>query len=264
MTQSHCTYNGDRELALIAYLYDDTEADRAEQTAFAAHVASCTVCTEEIAALRGVRSQLARWSPPEPEFLTSNPPNPQAAIRSPQSSWWQEVPVWAQVAAALLVFGVSAGIANLDIKYDASGLSVRTGWSKAAPVAAAVPGIAEQTDPAPWRTDLTALERQLTTTIEAAKVSTQTDRPPLQPARGASADDDVVRRVRALIEASEKRQQNELALRVAEVLRDVHAMRQADLVKIDRTLGEVRNDLGVQVMRDRQKLNTLLVRTGSR
>ena len=80
----------------------------------------------------------------------------------------------------------------------------------------------------------------------------------------SSVDAETLRRVRALVEESEKRQQRELALRVAEVLRDVHAMRQADLVKIDRTLGEVRTDLGVQVMRDRQKLNTLLVRTGGR
>lgn len=264
MTQSQCTYNGDREQALIAYLYDDLEADRAGRTAFAAHIASCGTCTEEIAALRGVRSQLARWSPPEPALLTANTPTPPAAVRSPKASWWREVPVWAQVAAALLVVGVSAGIANLDIEYDASGLSVRTGWTKAAPEARTAPATAAQSDPAPWRSDLTALERQLTSTIEAAKVSTPRGGPPLQPARGASADDDVVRRVRALIEASEKRQQNELALRVAEVLRDVHAMRQADLVKIDRTLGEVRNDLGVQVMRDRQKLNTLLVRTAGR
>ena len=82
-------------------------------------------------------------------------------------------PSWAQVAAALLFLGVSAGIANLDVRYDASGLSVRTGWSTSAPiaglrgrasravrrrpVAAPVPST-----PAPWRADLAALERQLT------------------------------------------------------------------------------------------------------
>ena len=49
-----------------------------------------------------------------------------------------------------------------------------------------------------------------------------------------------MRRVRALLEESEKRQQRELALRVAEVLRDVNAQRQADLMKIDRSLAGCR------------------------
>ena len=61
-----------------------------------------------------------------------------------------------------------------------------------------------------------------------------------------------MRRVRALVDESEKRQQRELALRVAEVLRDVNAQRQADLVKIDRSLGAVQNNLGVEVMKQRQ------------
>ena len=70
-------------------------------------------------------------------------------------------------------------------------------------------------------------------------------------------DADLVRRLRVLIEESEKRQQRELALRVAEVMRDVAAQRQSDLVKIDRTLGVVQNNLGVEVMRDRQRLDIL-------
>jgi hypothetical protein len=67
----------------------------------------------------------------------------------------------------------------------------------------------------------------------------------------------VLRRVRALLDESEKRQQRELALRVAEVVRDVNAQRQADLVKIDRSLGVVQNNLGVEVMKQRQSLNLL-------
>ena len=61
----------------------------------------------------------------------------------------------------------------------------------------------------------------------------------------------MLRRVRALVDESEQRQQRELALRVAEVLRDVNAQRQADLVKIDRSLGVVQNNLGVEVMKQR-------------
>jgi hypothetical protein len=63
--------------------------------------------------------------------------------------------------------------------------------------------------------------------------------------------------VRALVEDSEKRQQRELALRIAELLRDVNAQRQADLIKIDRTLGAVQNNVGIEVMKNRQQLNQM-------
>jgi hypothetical protein len=192
-----------------------------------------------------------------------NPPsgnlNPPSAIRDPQSRWWREIPAWAQVAAALLFLGVSAGVANLDVKYDANGLSVKTGWMKPAAVAASPAPVAA--DSTPWRSDLASLERQLKSEMRAVQTAAQATAQPAQPVRVSSSPDaDVVRRVRALIEESEKRQQTELALRVAEVLRDVHAQRQADLIKIDRTLGGV----GVEVMKDRQRLNTLLVRTSGR
>ena len=42
--------------------------------------------------------------------------------------YWREIPAWAQAAAAVLLLGVAAGLANLDIRYDGEGLRVRTGW----------------------------------------------------------------------------------------------------------------------------------------
>jgi hypothetical protein len=306
MNETFCGYPGDREEALIAFLYDEPAGDGAERARFEAHLDACAQCGEELAALRGVQLQLGRWAPPEPSYLTNNRQvslvsshagsaqsanlqsanpqstnpqsanpqstnpksanpqsavrNPQSAIRNPQSSWWREIPAWAQVAAALLFLGVSAGIANLDVKYDANGLSVRTGWMKP-PAAAVAPTPAATIDAAPWRSDLASLERQLKSEMRAAQTAASATAAQAQPVRVSSSPDaDIVRRVRALVEESEKRQQNELALRVAEVLRDVRAQRQADLMKIDRTLGGV----GVEVMKDRQRLNTLLVRTSGR
>ena len=61
-----------------------------------------------------------------------------------------------------------------------------------------------------------------------------------------------MRRVRALIDESERRQQRELALRVAEVVRDVNAQRQADLVKIDRSLGFIQNSTSASMMKQRE------------
>jgi hypothetical protein len=257
MNDISCTYGGDREQTLIAYLYDDI--DPAERSVFDAHLVTCGRCRRDLEALDGVRTQLSRWSPPEPDFESIR--NPQSAIRNRQStSWWREVPVWAQVAAALLFLGVSAAIANLDVRYDQNGLTVRTGWSKAAgptvAPAANVPGANRAAAAAPWRAELTALEAQLRSEIRSARAPAPQQAVPIRSA--APTDADLLRRVRALVDESERKQQRELALRIAEVFRDVSAQRQADLTKIDRNLGFIQNSTGVEMMKQRETINYLV------
>jgi len=278
MSETVCSYSGDRDEAIVSHLYAD-ESDRAVRAAFEAHLATCVHCASDLAALRGVRSQLARWSPPEPKFavVTSNPDsriptNPKSRIPNP-ASWWREIPAWAQVAAALLFLGVAAGLANLDVRYDSTGLSVRTGWLpsrdarvgdvRSAPASTSA-GIASQINAVPpWRDDLAALERRLKTEFHGTQAgAAMVAAAPAQPARAAS-DAEIVRRARVLIDESEKRQQSELALRLAEVLRDMSAQRQADLVRVDRALGTVENKLGVQVLRNQQQMNYFM-RTSQR
>jgi len=256
MTDMLCGYVN-RDETIVAFLYDELELG--ERRDFNAHLLTCTVCRDEVAGLRAVRTQLARWEPPaltslqSPVPVTSRPP------------WWQAVPAWAQVAAALLVMGVSAGIANLDVRYDQNGLSITTGWNKNTPASPKLvanrpseggPKLVtdQSTAGVPWRADLATLERQLRTELRASQASA-----PAAPAVHAvsSSDAETLRRVRALLDESEKRQQRELALRIAEVVRDVDTQRKADLRNIDHTLGLVRNDLGVEVMKQRQSLNLL-------
>jgi hypothetical protein len=249
-----CVYGGDRDDALIAYLYDDI--DPVERARFDAHLGACARCRDEVRALSGVRRQLAQW---EPDLIAAGRPSSLGGpLRRP---WWRELPAWAQVAAALLFLGVAGGLANLDVRYDRNGLSVRTGWPARAQSVAAVPAARPAgTAPAPWRADLTALEQQLRTELRAAQASATVvaaaDRQATSRTTSAG-DSEMLRRVRALLDESERRQQRELALRVAAVLRDVSTQRQADLVKIDRSLGAVQNNLGVEVMKQRQSLNLL-------
>ncbi|HJZ75626.1 MAG TPA: hypothetical protein VKE51_28025 [Vicinamibacterales bacterium] len=267
MTELVCNYPGDRDAALVTFVYDDESLDSGDRAAFGAHLATCEVCQDEVDALRGVRAQLGRWNPPAPNFAiaVSATPGPLAihheasAINhqpSRGSRWWREIPAWAQVAAALLFLGISAGLANLDVRYDQQGLSIRTGWSQprdarasAAP-AAAVAGSSPAD--APWKADLTALERQLRAEMRVTPTATEQAR--AAAARGSDAD---IRRVRALVDESEKRQQRELALRLAELLRDVNVQRQADLAKVNRALGAVENNLGVEVLKTRQQVNLM-------
>jgi len=267
MTESVCTYSGNRDEALVTFLYGDDTWPGGDRAAFGAHLATCAACRDELDAMRGVRAELGRWNPPVPNFAITFSSAPRAQSARNQHThitnqhWWRSVPAWAQVAAALLFLGVSAGIANLDIRYDSQGLSVRTGWSRprdarvaTTPAASAGPSSVSASGAAPWKADLVALEQQLTAEMRTARTAAVAS---AQPAAIRPADADLVRRVRALVEESEKRQQRELALRVAEVLRDVSVQRQADLAKVNRALGAVENNLGVEVLKTRQQVNLM-------
>ena len=242
MTEMLCGYT-DRDETIVAFLYDDLDANRRRD--FEAHVLTCAVCRDEVAGLRSVRTQLAKWEPPTVASLQSS------ISGHGRQPWWRVPPAWAQVAAALLFLGVSAGIANLDVHYDRNGLTVRTGWQRtvineAAQSAPSVSTAADAAHGAPWKTDLAALEQQLKSEFHASQ-----DAAALPTRATSSADAETLRRVRVLLDESEKRQQRELALRVAEVLRDVNRQRQADLVKVD----SMQNRLGVEVLQQRQSLN---------
>lgn len=239
MTEMFCAYPGDRDETLIAYLYD--EIDAARRATFDAHLVTCARCRMEVDALRGVRGRLAQWAPPEPSFAVvsrqSDVVGRTSAGGSPSRQSWREIPAWAQVAAALLFLGVSAGIANLDVRYDSNGLAIRTGWSR---TVASQPAVA-QVPSGVTKADLTAVEQQLRTELRAAQAASATSAASVRP---AAADADLVRRVRALVDESERRQQRELALRVGELVRDVNQKREADLIKIDRSLGLMQNTIG--------------------
>jgi hypothetical protein len=276
MTETLCGYPG-RDDIIVTYLYDGL--DDGARSAFDAHVAICSQCRNELEALRGVRTHLARWEPPARtvgvplSFVTGRPDavgDQEREFPPVKGSWWREMPAWAQVAAAILCLGVGAGLANLDIRYDPQGLSIRTGWSRArtegqAPAAraAAVAPAPIAAASSPWRADLTTLERQLRTEFQAAR-STAADTATVgAPAQPSMSDAELLRRVRVLVDDSERRQQRELALRVGQLLRDVNAQRQADLRKIDSNLGFIQSNTGAEVMKQRQLLMNYIVRASS-
>ena len=271
MTDTSCTFTGDRDGVLVAYLYDDI--DPVVRATFDAHLPACARCRADLDDLRGVRAELAQWAPPRPTFAVVSHQSSVVSRQSPSISpapspqppapiWWRQIPVWAQVAAALLIFGVSAGIANLDVHYGTGGLTVRTGWSPRASEAgpAEVASRAGATKAEPWRADLTALEQQLRTEFHAATVPAAAA-PPVANVRStgtAAGDADFLRRVRALLDDSEKRQQREFQLQLAAALRDVGAQRRADLVRIDQNLGLIQNNTGIEVAKQREMLNYLV------
>ncbi|HEY2905781.1 MAG TPA: zf-HC2 domain-containing protein [Vicinamibacterales bacterium] len=273
MAETLCGFP-DRDDVLVTYLYE--EMDTSARATFDAHLAICARCRNELSDLQGVREDLAQWSPPALENgvvvnVNQRIGNAGATRFHPDArrSWWREIPAWAQVAAALLFLGVSAGIANLEVRYDAQGLSVRTGWSKPAAAAAKNPGqaagatqaagVAQDLGPAksaPWRADLTVLEQQLRAEMRAGNGPGAV--PVSADARSGLTDAEVMRRVRMLIEASEKRQQNELALRTVEMMNSVRAQRNADLMKIDAALGTIQDKTDSRLLKQNATLNYLV------
>jgi hypothetical protein len=263
-----CGYTADRDETLVAYLYG--EIDPAQRSAFEAHIATCDRCRHELVEMQGLRDQLQDWKVPETRPIVSelHSQTPEAASGRRITAWklLREVPAWGQLAAALLVLGVSAGIANLTIRYDHNGLTVRTGWSSTPTErqvdASKVPGGSRadaNASASPWRTDLTALETRLKTEFQASPERT------LPPTRTAisSADSELLQQVRALIRESERKQQNELALRIAEVIREFDSKRGTDLVNINQTLRAMQSNTGIEVLKQREALSRLdyLVRT---
>lgn len=245
MTETLCDYP-DRDEHLVAFLYDDF--DSAERTSFGSHLSTCRYCQEDLSALRGVRSTLSTWAPPEPARAFSSPES--RAPRSEPRAWWREMPAWAQVAAALFVAGISATVANLDVRYDRSGLTIRTGWSR--PQTSALAPV----NAAPWRAELTALESQLRAEMKAPQaVVTAASAPATQ---AVMSDVEFRRRVRVLLDESEKKQQNELALRMVQFQRDTNAQHQADLAKFNQNIGFIQRETYGELLKQREGMNYLL------
>lgn len=255
MTETMCRYSGERDQMLVAFLYD--EIDPNTRASFESHLATCAQCRGELSALRGLRPTLRRWAPPEPvkPFIYGS----NGGFGRPATVWskLRDIPAWAQLAAAMLFLGVSAGVANLDVHYDRNGLSIRTGWSTDS-TGVTRDNRATSASPAPWRAELAALEGRLRSEFQTSQSSPRLAAARTQRSAPALSDADLLRKVRALIEDSERRQQRELALRVADVMRDVDSQRRADLSKIDRNLGAIQNNTGVEVMKQRELLNYLV------
>jgi hypothetical protein len=262
MNETVCSFEDNRDDLLVGYVYDEISSEH--RATFERHLRECPACRREVNDLAAVRRQLADWTPPALSSLlngASSAGAPAVTVGSRRSSWW-DIPAWAQIAAAMLCLGAGAGLANVHLTYRDRQLSVTTGWHTQPAAVASTTGDSHVA-PVATRADLTALEQQLRAELRSARPSPADLRAAASHA-DTSTDADVVRRVRALIRESEQRQQRELALRVAEVARDVQAQRQADLVRIDRTLGVLQNNTGMAVRRQEQLLNSLAVRVSQR
>ena len=269
---------------IVSYLYDDLgDADRAR---FDTHLRDCAECRAELNALRGVRADLMSWSPPQPDFgfrIVREPDvssvvemTPRSARRPSWRAWW--TPAAGLAAAAVLVLAAAAGLARIEFHSGPDGITVRTGWGSAPdsalassrsageagrsgdaavkadtarPVAAAAPS----TDPAFLR----ALDERLSALESASRAATgmrAASMPAMSSAR--TSDAEIIRRVREMLAQSETKQQGELALRIAQVIRDVDAQRVADLAQIQKGLRGIEASVSAEGAQHRELTSYIL------
>lgn len=248
---------------LIAYVYG--ECDDALRGAVESHLATCAACADEVGGFGRVRTALSEWAPPDRvgsfRLVREEEVAAPARILRP-ARWWQApVPALAKVAAGVLLFAGGAALANLEVRYDNDGFSVRTGWQRTPPAdvreaaderavpvaqatpattAAPVPAVAPAPQPAgadaPWRTEMASLERQLRdevrqqiTTVRAASATAG----PVGVPTAVTADERrFMGAIQAMIDDSAQRQQLWTSYRINQVMGDFQVQRRADLARV--------------------------------
>lgn len=240
--------------ALVSLLYDDFEPGAVPSCDdLETHVRACATCLAEFEALGGVRTQLAAWTAPD---VALGFEVVRAGAREPLG-WRQSFAAWAArnralpaAAAAVLVLGGAAALARLDVRYDQSGLTVRTGWGHAAPAAGPASGDAEalRQELASLRGEVTRLGASQAATVMAASaplagdpsapVATPVSTGPVADGTLTAAQNAaLLRSFRKALDESELRQQQNLQLRISEVTRDFDLQRRQDLVQVEQGFG---------------------------
>jgi hypothetical protein len=175
--------------------------------------------------------------------------------------WWrQSTPVWMQAVAASMVF--------------AAGMAIGAGRGGAIPATAgSVPAEAVKTNAASKpdtalkaetalkgdnvsRGELAELEQRLR--AELARLSPSSPAPAQTAAR--TDDEALLKRVRSLLSESEERQRSELALRTAQVLRDMEIQRKVDMATVQQDIGKIQGATGAELRQQRELTNMLINR----
>jgi hypothetical protein len=265
--------------ALVSYLYNDGSPQ--ELAAIATHVQSCDICTAELAALGDTRELISAWSPPQTELgftltpdalpIAAAPPLPAPSTVVPFAApaqraqsdapatrsqadnmpWWrQATPVWMQAVAAAMVFAAGMAIGATRGAAPASTTTAANTGMAAAPVKAETVS----------RGELADLEQRL----RAELVHLSPAPAQAAPVQTASRTDDeaLMKRVRALLNESEEKQRGELALRTAQVLRDIEIQRKVDIATLQQNIGQIQGATGAELRRQRDLYDQLINRAG--
>jgi hypothetical protein len=262
---------------LVSYLYDDL--GDAERTTFERHLRECADCRDELNALRGVRADLISWSPPQPDFGFRVVREPKVVPMPPRTwrAWY--TPAAGLAAAAVLVLAAASAIARVEIHKGPDGVTVRTGWASAsAPendrrfdetASRAQSSRGDILLPSSVAAEVDAsmiamLDRRLRALEVASRDSGPVRNASMTGMRAQTSDAEIIRRVREMLAQSETKHQGELALRIAQVLRDVEAQRVEDLRRIQQGLRNVEATVSANEAGHRELTNLILASPNSK
>jgi hypothetical protein len=235
---------------LVSYLYDELQGP--ERKAFQHHLVSCRECQEEVQGLRAARSHLDSWSVPDAALGL------QVAGAAAAPSRFRISPSWGLAAAAVLLLAVASAVANVEIKTGADGVTIRTGWGREAPA----PNTTAAVDAAS-REDLAAIQqrlRELEASLAAGQANAIGATPVSLSSGGGTAsadrlrDAEIVRRVRQWITESEQRQQQMLAARLVQVMREMQAEHGTDLVRLEQAINRSQGIWNDEIFRQREEM----------
>jgi len=243
----------DNHDALLDYLYE--EGEPAERLKIARHLQECAACSVAVLEFQTVRGMLSEWRPPASQLGFRIVQDEPAQPPTPHRAWWvpsSRVGVWAQSAAAVLLFAAGVAVSQLNIDYVDGALTVRTRSAESnAPAIrnASIELPPSATEPVGSGVGQTATNND---TVVSGLSRTSTD----------DTTEQLLQRVRAMIEQSEIRQQRELALRLSQVAREVDTQQKADLLRIQQNLGQFEMQTGAQIDQQQQIMDYLVRTSG--
>jgi len=243
------THIADNHDALLDYLYE--EGDPAERLKIARHLQTCAACSVAVLEFQTVRGMLSEWRPPASQLgfrIVQDHPSPPPP---PNRAWWvpsSRLGVWAQAAAAVLLFAAGVAVSQLNFNYTDRVMTVRSQSNESTP---AIRNTSIELPPS-----LETVGSGVTRTATEPVPSTNTN-------IAANTDvEQLLQRVRSMIEQSEVRQQRELALRLSQVAREVDTQQRADLLRIQQNLGQFEMQTGAQIDQQQQIVDYLVRTSG--
>jgi hypothetical protein len=246
----------DKEL-IVGSVYG--ELSREDREALEAHLTVCADCRYEIEELRSTRQYLTLWAPPEPDLgfrVIRGGAAPAAAL--PRRS--RLTAVFTYAAAAMVVLAAGAAIANLEVRYDTNGVTVRTGWRQdgAAVVdareASAPAGAVELTSAS---ADFAALDQRLRQ-IESVLIGPASAAGLQNASDTRMSDAEMLRRVRLIVSEAEQRQQADVVRRLLDVARAFDIQRRADIAYFQQGLGQYQGQTNAEIAQNRELVNQII------
>ena len=243
---------------LVSYLFDESaDVDRA---AVEAHLATCAACSDEVAALRrparprAVAAARGRARVPDRArrsagaALVARAGLDSATRRRDSPSPWARRSLTYRSRSDTARSSCARG-GPTPACLDARRPSPDRGLGSSAPGPVVLPasaGMSEQD----VRSALAALEVRLRSEIASGRQAGATTVSASSRDRGP-----ILQQVSKLVDESERRQQRELAFRLAQVVQDFDTQRRTDLVRIEQGFGQIESLTGQEAARQRQTIN---------